>query len=148
MASEVLALRLSTMRRAFTIWLMFVLATAAFQPLAMAMNACCVESTSCAPRTPAIPTASSAGHDHAHMHHGALSASAPSSTLQSRHVHDHGCPMQCCSTAASASAVLTTPSLQIADTNQAVSLRIAEAQRQTYRFTRETTERGPPALLD
>lgn len=56
--------------------------------------------------------------------------------------------MQCCSTAAAANAVLTTPSLQIADTNQAVSVRIAEAQRQTYRFTRETAERGPPALLD
>ena len=38
--------------------------------------------------------------------------------------------MQCCSTTASASAVLITPAIQIADTNDAIAVRIADAQRQ------------------
>lgn len=135
------------MRRGLTIWLILVIAVTVFQPLAFAMQACCApEAAACHPQV-TVPVAPPAAHDHAHMHHPA-SPVAPTSTLQSRHVHDHGCPMQCCSTAASANAVVTTPSLQIADTNEAVSVRIAEAQRQTHRFTRATTERGPPTLLD
>jgi hypothetical protein len=135
------------MRRGLTIWLVLEIAVTAFQPLAFAMQACCEpEAAACHPQV-TVPVVPSAGHDHAHMHHAA-SPVAPTSTIQSRHVHDHGCPMQCCSTAASANAVLAIPSLQIADTDQAISIRIAEAQRQTYRFTRETAERGPPTLLD
>jgi hypothetical protein len=136
------------MRRSLTIGLILVIATAAFQPLAFAMNACCAEGASCAPTAAKAQPVVAGPHDHAHLHHAPQPATSPTSTIQSRHMHDHGCPMQCCSTAAAASAILATPSLQIADTNQAVSVRIAEAQRQTYRFTRETTERGPPALLD
>jgi hypothetical protein len=125
---------------------MLVIASAAFQPLAFAMNACCAsQAMACHPQTASAKSAASS-HDHAHMHHAAQPAQAPLSTIQSRHVHDHGCPMNCCSTTASTAAVLITPALQIADTNQAVSVRIAEAQRQTYRITQELSERGPPAL--